>query len=299
MKVSPAGRRADSGFLEVREPFSFQGHQNGMTRKSIGLLAAAALTFAACGGGDGVGLPDPEAPMLQVRSEGGFVPVEFNLGRGPTYTLMADGRLIYEGPVILIYPGPLLPNYQVTQLADAKMDEIRALVDEIGLPGMQSEIDDSAASTVADASTEVVTYWDEAGEHRYSVYALGIDPNPSNPATAATADLIQALSEASFSGESAEYVGDRTRVIAGVAQTAPDPELEDIRPWPLEDEDPAGWAEVGLGFTCRVLGSDAVEAFRDATQATQWLHPDTSTDAPPFTLLVRSLHPGEPDCPET
>ena len=126
-----------------------------------------------------------------------------NVGRGPTYTLLADGRLIYEGPVVLIFPGPLLPNYQVVQLTEDTVDEILSRVDEIGLSGMGSETDDSAASIVADATTDVITYWDEDGIHQYSVYGLGIEPNPTKPATAAALALVNALSEAAFSGDAA------------------------------------------------------------------------------------------------
>ncbi len=271
-----------------------------MRNRTIGLLTTAAMVLAACGGGEGgAGLPsDPDSPVVQVRSDGGFTTVEMSLGRGPTYTLLADGRLIYEGPVIMIYPGPLLPNYQVAQLTEEQTDEILSLVDEIGLPGMESEADLTAMSSVADATTEVVTYWDEEGQHEYSVYALGLDPNPSNPATAATADLVEALSNASSSTESEEYTSDRVRVISGVAQTPPDPEFEDVRPWPL-DEDPSTWDALSLGFTCQVFGPETLESFRDASQVTQWLHPNETMDAPPFILLVRPLHPGEPDCPVT
>jgi hypothetical protein len=88
------------------------------------------------------------------------------------------------------------------------------------------------------------------------------------------------------------------RVISGVAQAPPDPEFEDVRPWPL-DEDPNTWDALSLGFTCQVFGTETLESFRDASQVTQWLHPNETMDAPPFILLVRPLHPGEPDCPVT
>ena len=102
------------------------------------LLATAALTLAACGGGgDGAALPpDPDAPVIQVRSEGGFTTPEMNLGRGPSYTLLGDGRLIYEGPVIAIYPGPLLPNYQMTQLTEDLVDGL--LTRDVSFAGERS-----------------------------------------------------------------------------------------------------------------------------------------------------------------
>lgn len=283
-----------------------------MRKLTTAFLALALTTSSACGGSElGADVPttdpippptdpgtaDPDAPILQIRSEGGFATPEMIMGRGPSFTLLADGRLIADGPVLLIYPGPLLPNYQMARLSEGQVGEILSLVEEIGLPGMDSEHDDSAGSTVADATTEVITYWDEIGAHEYSVYALGIDPHPSSPATAAAVELVETLSSLGFSGETAAYEPDRVRVIAGVAQTAPDPEFEDLRPWPLEGEDPTKWSQLDLGFTCKVLGGDSLAVFNDATQATQWLDPDATADTPPLVLLVRPLHPGEPDCP--
>jgi hypothetical protein len=271
-----------------------------MRRRHLGLSIAALLVLSACGGGDsGVGHPPPDsnAPVLQVRSEGGFVPVEWNFGRGPTYTLTADGSLIYEGPVIEIYPGPLLPNYQVVSLDQGRVDHIHSLIDEMGLSSMGEERDDSAFDHVADATTEVFTYWDDSGqEHIYSVYALGIDSDSSNPATAVALDLMDALSEASTVGPSEPYTGDRVRVVAGTSQSVTDPDFEDIRDWPLAGEDPAQWTALDLGFTCKVFGPEVLETFTDATQVTQWTHPDPTMDAPVYMLLVRPLHPGEPDC---
>jgi hypothetical protein len=37
--------------------------------------------------------------------------------------------------------------------------------------------------------------------------------------------------------------------------------------------------------------------FETATQLTRWQEPDPLIDAPTYTLLVRPLLPGEPECP--
>ena len=269
-----------------------------MGRRAIGLLTAAAITLSACGLPDGslAPGPNPDAPLLQVRWEGGFLPVEWILGRGPTYTLLSDGRLIMQGPMIEIYPGPLLPNYLVAQLGDRDILSILDLVDEIGLPDMTEEYDDSAASRVADAGTQVVTYWDDSGAHTYSVYALGIIPNPSNRSTAAFAKLLTAIDQAAVKADTVPYEPERVRVLVGVPQAPMDPEFEDIREWPLGTDDPADWSELDLGWSCKVFGAEVLDEFTRASQLTQWLHPDPMMDAPPFTLLVRPLHPGEADC---
>lgn len=265
--------------------------------KSAALLATA-LVIAACGlPDDGSSSRDGSDPVLQVRSEGGFGPVELVLAQGPTYTLLADGRLIFTGPTIAIFPGPLVPSYLVGHVTEADMGAILEGVDEMGLAGITDEHDESNASLVADATTEVVTYWDENGTHVYSVYALGLATNPADPRTAAFADLLTVIDQAAAKVDAVPYEPERVRIIAGVAMAPVDPQFEDIRPWPLGEDDPAGWNELLNGWVCQEYGAEVQDEFDDATQVTQWLHPDPMMDAPPFTLLVRPLHPGEPDCP--
>lgn len=275
------------------------GPLTAMRRRSIGLLTAAALTLTACGapGEPTSGPPaDPDAAMLQVRSEGGFAPVEFVLGRGPTYTLTAGGTLVYEGPTAAIWPGPLVPNYLTVEVSDDDMATILALVDEIGLAEMTEESDLENGQGVADATTEIVTLWDKSGVHTYSVYALGIDPEPSNPSTAAFLELLDVLGEAAAAPGAVPYEAESVQVIAGVAMAPVDAEFEDTREWPLEGEDPAGWEELPNGWTCSTFGPEILETFEDATQVTRWLHPDPMMDAPSYALLVRPLHPGESGC---
>jgi hypothetical protein len=267
-----------------------------MGRRDLGVLAAIALLVSACGIPISVDpVTDPDAAVLQIRSEGGFAPVEWVLGRGPTYTLLADGRLIYEGPMIEIYPGPLVPNYQVGELDESTVTEIRELIDEIGLPGFDDERDDSAASHVADATTEVVTYWDENGAHVFSVYALGIDGVPMSGPAEAFADLVERLGAATATMESSPYLADEARIVAGVSMINPDPEFVDIRDWPLED-DLEDWTELENGWLCTTAPGSTLELFADATQVTQWRHPDEMMDAPVYSLLVRPLLPGEEPC---
>jgi hypothetical protein len=273
-----------------------------MKTKTLGLLVATAITLTACalpGGPGGQSSRDPDEPILQVRFEGGFAPIEFILAQGPRYTLLGDGRLISEGPVIAIFPGPLLPNYLVTHVGDDDMDRILALVEEIGLPNMTSEVDNSARDFVADASTEVVTYWDDEGTHQYAVYALGIEPiepGTTKPMNSAFSELLQTLDQATAKADAVPYEPERVRVLAGVAMAPVDPEFEDIRPWPLGDDDPADWDEVQLQWRCNTYGPKIMDTFKGATQVTEWLHPNPMMDAPAFSLLVRPLHPGEEDC---
>ncbi len=262
------------------------------------MLVAVAAVLSACGVGGAAGpdLPDdPDAPVIQITSEGGFAPVDMVLGRGPTYTLLADGRLIYEGPTIAIFPGRLVPNYQVTRIDDQQMQLVLDLVDRIGLPEMGSELDDSAASRVADATTEVITYWDGHGEHVYAVYALGIDLEQSPvPATEAFAELFGLMGDL-VSGDAVPYEPDRVRIVAGPGFV--NEEFEDVRAWPLEGEGLTGWATLPNDWRCQSSEPGVLDAFGNATQVTVWESPDPDVIDSPVKLLVRPLHPGEPDCP--
>ena len=272
-------------------------HLTDMTSKSLRLLTAVALAISACAGGGAsrAELPaDPDAPVVQVRSEGGFLPVELIIARGPRYTLLADGRLIHERPVIAIYPGPLLPNYLVSQINDDQMNTVLDLIDVIGVPGMEKEIDDSAARFVADATTDVVTYWDSEGQHSYSVYALGLEPDSSNRSTEAFTELLVVLDQLTAKGNAHPYQPERVQVIAGVGFT--NPEFSDVRDWPLENTDFSDWEILPNDWMCSMYGPEVLNIFAEATQVTQWTHPDPMMDAPTFILTVRPLHPGEPDC---
>jgi hypothetical protein len=269
-----------------------------MKLKRIVLLLSATMMISACGIEDdpGLGLPeDPDAPVIQIRSEGGFAPVSMILGRGPLYTLLADGRLIYEGPTIASYPGSLVPNYQVASITDDQLQQVMDLVETIGLPEMDRETDDRATSRVADATTEVITYWDENGEHSYAVYALGIDldePQPS--ATTAFGELFDLMGELTAS-DAEPYTPERVRIVAGPG--AVDEEFEDIRDWPLDDADLTNWDTFPNGWMCRTFDADVLAQFEDATQVTVWQHPDPNQPNSLLTLLVRPLHPGEEPCP--
>ncbi len=137
-----------------------------MGRKTIGLLSAATLILAACGTPQEVVAPpdEPASPVLRVQWEGGFVPVEWALGSGPAYQLLSDGTLIFQGVTTMQYPGPMVVPYQSVTLTEEQVDQVLAQVEEIGLPGMLEEADDSQMSHIADASTYVVTYFDPEGE---------------------------------------------------------------------------------------------------------------------------------------
>lgn len=263
-----------------------------MKKSLVRVVVPVALLLAACGGGREPQVGSDEA-AFQIVSEGGFVPVEVALGTEPRYTMLGDGRLIFQGAQTMGFPGALLPEYVIAQLSPSQVDELLGLIEDIGLPTIDHVIDDSAGQFVADANTEVITYWDDNGRHRLSVYALGIEESTS-ARNAAFLDLIETLDEFAVEADARPFESQSVRVIAGPGLVNDD--FPDSRSWPF-DTDWESWVELDNGWTCRVFEPDVLDRFDDATQATVWEIPDVFGFPSPAKLLVRPLHPGEPDCP--
>jgi len=263
-------------------------------RRIIGVLAAAWL-LAACGTarngptttlGSGV-------PMLTVVSEGGFVPLETIVGRGPRAVLMADGRLFFEGPSPAIFPGPMLTPSQVARLDDDTMRQIRRLVDRIGFSDLTEVRDTSAAGRVADATTEVVTYRDGRGAHVVAVYALGIAES-GDPRVRLLAELVELLDDLAMS-EPSEPAPVERMVVHVTEGAAPNPDFPDVRPWPLP-LDPASLHDDRFpGWRCTTVTGDDLDRllriFSDASQATVW-----DRDGTTYRIVARPLLLGEAGC---
>lgn len=269
-----------------------------MQMKRTIVLMAATLALASCGGNGGNGatgitLPDdPDRVVLTVTSEGGFMPVEANLDRMPRYVLTADRSLHYVGPTTLEFPGPILPNVQVTTVEEETVTEILGLVEELGIPDVDEVVDDSGAERIADASTDFITYHDENGPHRMGFYALGISEAGSTERLLA-GEIVELLDEAAAIGESQPYEVERLQVAAGPPMQAEEG-MGEMRDWPLDVqfEEMEDWA---MGWRCEeVTGSEAstmVEIFSSANQATVW-----DTGGQEVGIRARPLLPGENAC---
>lgn len=215
--------------------------------------------------------------------------MDFTLTQGPAFTLTRDGTLISPGAVPAIFPGPLASPFFSSQVTPGELEQLQDMIEAIGLPEMTNEKDDDATSTVADATTAMVTYWDSEGAHIYSVYALGVF-DAAKPATRATEDLIDILT--TLAGRDATaWPGDQVQVVA--IPGAIDPGFTDEREWPLE-EGVETWEEV-FDMRCAVLDATVLDSFADANQATTFPSPEPEW-AEVFRLAIRPLHPGETGC---
>lgn len=264
-------------------------------KRTIPLALVVALALAACNGNGATDLSlpdDPEAVVLTVTSEGGFMPVEANLDRMPRYVLTADRSLYYVGPTTLEFPGPLLPNVQVTTVDEDTMGEILGLVEQMGLPEVDEEVDDSGADRIADASTDFISYFDEQGAHRMGFYALGLSEGGSTERLLA-GEVVEFLDQAASRGDSRPYEPDRLQVAAGPPMQVEEG-MASVEEWPL-DTPFADMEEWGMGWRCvEVSGGEATdlfEVFSDANQATLW---DTGDEE--VGIRARPLLPGESGC---
>lgn len=125
------------------------------------------------GGGEAFSYPTGAQDLVfRLEYGGGFVPVEVVFTTLPTFSLYGDGRLITQGPIPAIYPGPALPNLQVATLSPAGIQRLLAAARDAGL--FESGVD-YGQPTVADGSTTTFTIAADGVLHETSIYHLAQD----------------------------------------------------------------------------------------------------------------------------
>lgn len=287
---------------------------------SIGCLVAAAL-LAGCasvldGEGSGGGATDEpgsapydhatgaEDVLVSIKSDGGLVPVEYNLRNTPEFLLLGDGTAIVGGVMIEIYPGPATNPLQSTTLTEDQIQDLFAEADQSGL--LDNEID-YGQPAVTDVATTTVTITVGGRTITQSAYGLGFseDPEPGLSAeNVAAREAMQGFIDAAHAlvdgGESTAYVP--TGVVAYRLSTdavAPVDEPDLVQPpvtWPITTAPAVPDATTsGVGTCLVVTGPDSatlVDAITQANELTPWL---IGTD-PPARMAFRPLLPGDPGC---
>ena len=145
------------------------------------------------------GLPGaPDELVLQVAYTGGFVTPEMLAGRLPIVSVHADGRVITEGPVPAIYPGPAWPNVQVQEIDRAA---VHTLVEHARVAGVTGT-GDLGTPPLADVPSTRFTLATATETTVREVYALtesaGMDAGTSGlteEQLAARAELVGFLDE--------------------------------------------------------------------------------------------------------
>lgn len=247
--------------------------------------------------------------VFSIGTEGGFVPVEFNLTRLPELALYGDGRLITQGPQIMIYPGPALPNVLVRKVSP---EGVRAIVEEAaaaGLTGGNREFRE-AANFVTDMPDTVFTLVTGGSAHRTSIYGFGSGEELKR-IPRSDADSIRALHrlrdrltgpEASLPegsiGPEESYVPTQMRIFVGDSAPAEEGLEQPPLAWPLAQPLAAFGTPVAPGnYRCGSVSGDdlakVLESARSANQLTPW-----ESEGRRFGLSFRPLLPDESGCPE-
>ena len=266
--------------------------------------------------GDGIEHPDGDEAVLVVSSAGGFVPLEFTATAMPGFVMLGDGRVIVQGAVPAIFPGPALPALQTRTLTPAGIQTVLEAVEETGLFTADLELR-GAQAMVADAADTVFTLNAGGRQVTVTVYALGfLTPDMEPPPGIGSAEIeahrvLTALNDAlvtidtSVPAEQWEadgwrpYEAEALRLYARDATGEPVDEgiPEDVRDWPIPDEDPSTIGEevalFGNGTRCAALDGEAAATWwadlGEASQVTRW----TTDGTDRWSVLVRPLLPYE------
>jgi hypothetical protein len=270
------------------------------------LTVAVLVGVAACGARGAAGPPGPSTAsavpaakglVLRVESTGGFVSPSVTTGRLPLVSVYADGRVISEGPVIAIYPGPALPNLQVQRIDRTAVQD---LVDQAMAAGV-ADTSDLGTPPIADATATRITVVTASHTYVREAYALTETQSENTGLTEAQqtartklSSLVSAITEPA-SDRSAAY---RPDSIAALATPWVDPQDGLTQPdvaWPgpaLPGEPTGGLPGLGCVTVTDGQVPALLAAAASANTETAWVTPDGSR----WSVTFRPLLPDESGC---
>lgn len=212
--------------------------------------------------------------VIDVSYEGGFVPADMLFARTPVAMVVGDGRVLSTGPVIAIYPGPLLPNAQQASITPEGIQQLLALADELGL---LTQLEYERNDRIADAQDTVVTINVNGETYQHRAYALGMEPETG--ARADLAEFVTAMTDLESTigdqvGPTEPYVPDTFLVRATpIDLEAMTFEVEPtVVPWPQDIS-----IRLADAAECAELPAEEAQAlFADANQLTFFMEGDAT-----------------------
>ncbi|HEX9123403.1 MAG TPA: hypothetical protein VF984_08595 [Actinomycetota bacterium] len=275
---------------------------------ALALAATACGRVAGPGGGGSDSIEHPTGSdrlVLRAETGGGFVAPAYELRRIPDFSLFGDGRLVTEGPVVEIYPGPALPNVLVRTVSEDGIQAVLEAAKGAGLFGPDAHYD---FPCIADAPTTTFTVYAEGIRHEVSAYALG-----EGQATCSGADVEARSKLAAFErkltdlqswlpqgslGAEGPFDPAAMRAYVQPYAQAPDPGLEQqVVDWPLGGPLATfGEPDPNLPDTrCGVVSGSDLQTLlplaEKASELTPWRSAGTD-----YSLLFRPLLPDESGC---
>jgi hypothetical protein len=277
----------------------------------IGAATALILLTAACARAAGnpasesanPTFPSDDTVVLRVEYVGGFTSPSVQVSRLPIITVYGDGRVITEGPQIMIFPGPALPNLQVRRIAPSDITKLtdRATAAGVGTAG------DLGRPGITDVPDTRFTVRTSSGVKKLDVFALNEGAGHTSGLTPAQVaarqkllDLMAALTDlphtlgADKVSPSKPYEPVAVAAIASPWQSTGDGTAQPEVTWPGPKlpGDPIG---VGLDIGCVVATGDAAAAVLKAAASANVITPWVS-DGKRWTVAVRPLLPDEGGC---
>jgi hypothetical protein len=273
------------------------------------VAVAVLLGLAACGE-RGAGTPSTptaasgepaatEGLVLRVEYTGGFVSPSATAGRLPLISVYADGRVLTEGPVAAIYPGPALPN-----LHEHRIDPgtVQALVDRALAAGV-ADTSDLGSPPIADATSTRITVVTASHTYVRDAYALTETQSEETGLTDAQrtartklSHLVDALTgPPADGGNSTSYTPSAVAALATPWLDPQDGLTQPDMPWPgpaLPGEPMGGLPDL----SCVTVSGDPLQALLAAAGSANAATPWVTSDGSRWTVSLRPLLPDESSC---
>ena len=227
----------------------------------------------------------PDEVVVSIAYEGGFMTMEATFSQLPSLLVTGDARQFSLGPQIEIYPGPLLPNVQVTNIGEDGIQELLALADEHGL--LQDREYD-ADINVADAADTVVTVSAHGETYVHRAVALGLGGGPGvSEETGDRAELQAFVEAATMSLDETDT--EAFEADAYLVRSFPIDDLSGYEVEPTVVEWPVDGVDVVAASDCLEIAADQVDdLFVDANQLTFF-----EQDGVTYQLAVKPMLPGD------
>jgi hypothetical protein len=271
------------------------------------VATAVLLGLAACGQQGGTATPastssvpaPAEGLVLRVESTGGFVSPAVTAARLPLVSLYADGRVLTEGPVAQIYPGPALPNLQEGRIDQGAVQDV---VDRAVAAGV-TETSDLGSPPIADATSIRFTLVTDSHTYVREAYALWETPGDGaglteeqQAARARLSDFLASVTDpAAEGGDSAPYTPSAiAAVVTPWTEQQDDPPQPEVA-WPgpaLPGESTGGLPDV----SCVTATGDQAQALVTAATSASTTTPWTTADGTRWSVALRPLLPDESGC---
>ena len=249
-------------------------------------------------------IPENSLALVRIEQTGGFVPQEWTFTHYPNVVLYADGRLIEQGAVPEIYPGPALPaNLVEARISQAGIDQIMSWAKDAGLLGA----DHMLGQPVPDAGvTQFIVVSPDGVHHSTSLAPSFGDTSSADPAISAVLDFqtkmlgLPDLLPGDVISASGPYHFDRLRIISSPVITGMETpsDLTSTADWPLTSLASLGQQLSFGNYRCAVFtGADLnmlVAALGQANELTQW-----QSEGVLYALVAHPLLPDDTDCPAT